>query len=48
METHELALRTSLAAAATVLLCSGCGGRATLPVSAGIGPNPQLPAPDRR
>jgi glucose/arabinose dehydrogenase len=39
-------LCTPLAVAAAVLLL-GCGGGAELPVSAGIGPNPTLPPPQR-
>jgi glucose/arabinose dehydrogenase len=39
-------LRAGLAAATTCLLLAGCGGTADLPVSAGIGPNPQLPPPN--
>ena len=34
-----------LCASAAVLLLSGCGEHAKLPESAGIGPDPQLPAP---
>ncbi|NUO63521.1 MAG: sorbosone dehydrogenase family protein [Gemmatimonadaceae bacterium] len=36
-------LRLSLA---TLALLAACGGRATLPVAAGIGPAPQLPPPE--
>jgi len=37
--------RLRLAAAACILLLAGCGDMATLPESAGFGPNPQLPEP---
>ncbi len=33
--------------AATLVALAGCGDRATLPPSAGIGPNPTLPAPNK-
>jgi glucose/arabinose dehydrogenase len=36
----------SLAAVATAMLLAACGDFAKLPVTAGIGPNPQLPPPD--
>jgi hypothetical protein len=29
----------------TGIVCSGCGGAARVPVSAGMGPDPVLPAP---
>jgi glucose/arabinose dehydrogenase len=36
----------SLFLAATAVALAGCGEEATLPVAAGTGPNPQLPAPN--
>jgi len=41
LHTAPLALAVLLSAA-----LAGCGEQATLPLSAGIGPNPQLPAPN--
>src|SRR5688572_21779666 len=38
-------LSTLLAFAACAAILSGCGESATLPVEAGTGPNPELPAP---
>lgn len=38
-------LRTALLAGLTATCLSACGEMATLPVEAGIGPHPQLPAP---
>ncbi len=40
-------LSSIAAAAAAALLLAACGDTAKLPVTAGIGPNPQLPAPDK-
>lgn len=40
---HTLALSLTVLSAATL---SGCGEQATLPVAAGIGPNPTLPEPN--
>lgn len=42
LHTAPLTLAALLSAAAL----AGCGEQATLPLSAGIGPNPQLPAPN--
>jgi len=39
------AILLAAAAAAAALLLSGCGDKATLPVSAGTGPDPKLPPP---
>ena len=45
MNTHpSLSL---VAAAAAVVILAGCGEVATLPVAAGTGPNPTLPAPNK-
>ncbi|QXQ06573.1 sorbosone dehydrogenase family protein [Sphingosinicellaceae bacterium] len=39
-------MRTALLSCAAALALAACGDTASLPVSAGIGPNPQLPAPN--
>ena len=38
---------TTIALAASAVLLAGCGEVAQLPISAGIGPNPALPAPNK-
>jgi glucose/arabinose dehydrogenase len=38
-------LKAAVFVAGVAIILSGCGETATLPVSAGIGPNPQLPPP---
>jgi glucose/arabinose dehydrogenase len=40
-------MRARLILLATIVLVSGCGKSAHLPVQAGVGPNPQLPEPHR-
>jgi glucose/arabinose dehydrogenase len=42
--THRIAAITTVAAAAAL---TACGGSANLPVSAGMGPTPQLPPPEK-
>jgi len=45
----SIALRSSIRGvlAVSVLALAGCGGRARLPLEAGMGPNPQIPPPER-
>lgn len=44
-ERNSIGLRSLLLALLTTTLLGGCNEKATLPVEAGIGPKPQLPAP---
>ena len=45
----SIALRSSIRGvlAVSVLALAGCGGTARLPLEAGMGPNPQIPPPEK-